>query len=217
MIGGLVFFLWLVKRATSVKFHFQNRRQNGRAAHFESRYFFFYNLSTQFIQLIWLRLNCCLMLIFFRPTQKVESMKITAWKPFLGQKTQMKKMAKNGKIDLCSANHRICNIRYFLIKFSGYIAYDMQFNFLYCFIKPFIYEYLIFTFISDDFLRNSQNMGENGENTPSWWARQAQVVRDICLKFGHYRHQNKGFKDKGLRFWCIFIMFMKEMKLMITF
>ena len=38
-------------------------------------------------------------------------------------------MAKNGKIDLCSANHRICNIRYVLIKFSGYIAYDMQFNF----------------------------------------------------------------------------------------
>ena len=144
----------------------------------------------------------------------MESMKITAWKPFLGQKTQMKKMAKNGKIDLCSANHRICNIRYYFIKFSGYIAYDMQFNFLYCFMKPFIYEYLIFTFISDEFLRNSQNMGKNGENTPSWWARQAQVVRDICLKFGHYRHQNKGFKDIGLRFWCIF---MKEMKLMITF
>ena len=175
---------------------------------------FFYNLSTHFIQLFWLRFNCCLTLIFFRPTQKVESMKITARKPFLGQKTQMKKMAKNGKIDLCSANHRICNIRYFLIKFSGYIAYDMQFIFLYCFIKPFICEYLIFTFISDDFLRNSQNMGKNAENTPSWWARQAQVVRDICLKFGHYRHQNKGFKDKGLRFWCIF---MKEMKLMITF
>ena len=214
MIGGLVFFLWLVKSATSAKFHFQNRRQNGRAAHFESRYFFFYNLSTHFIQLFWLRFNCCLTLIFFRPTRKVESMKITARKPFLGQKTQMKKMAKNGKIDLCSANHRICNIRYFLIKFSGYIAYDMQFNFLYCFIKPFIYEYLIFTFISDEFLPNSQNMGKNAENTPSWWARQAQVVRDICLKFGHYRHQNKGFKDKGLRFWCIF---MKEMKLMITF
>ena len=34
-----------------------------------------------------------------------------------------------GKINLCSANHRICNIRYVLIKFSGYIAYDMQFNF----------------------------------------------------------------------------------------
>ena len=136
------------------------------------------------------------MLIFFRPTRKVESMKITAWKPFLGQETQMKKMAKNGKIDLCSAIHRICNIRYFSIKLSWYIAYDMQFNFLYCFIKPFIYEYLIFTFISDDFLRNfSQNMGNNGENTPSLWARQAQVVGDICLKFGHYRHQNKGFKD----------------------
>ena len=95
-------------------------------------------------------------------------MKITARKPFLGQKTQMKKMGKNGKIDLCSANHRICNITYFLIKFSGYIAYDMQFNFLYCFIKPLIYQYLIFTFISDEFLRNSQNMGKNGENTPSW-------------------------------------------------
>ena len=140
---------------------FSNRRQNGRAAHFESRYFFFfYNLSTHLIQLFWLRFNCCLTLIFFRPARKVESMKITAWKPFLGQKTQMKKMAKNGKIDLCSANHRICNIRYILIKFSGYIAYDMQFNFLYCFINPFIYEYLIFTFISDEFLRNSQNMGK---------------------------------------------------------
>ena len=90
----------------------------------------------------------------------------------------------------------------------------MQFNFLYCFIKPFIYEYLIFTFISDEFLRNSQNMAKNGENTPPWWARQAQVVRDICFKFGHYRHQNKGFKDKGIRFRCIF---MKEMKLMIIF
>ena len=114
-------------------------------------------------------------------------------------------MAKNGKIDLGSANHTNCNIRYFVIKFSGYIAYEMQFDILYCFIKPFIYEYLIFTFISGDFLRNSQNMGKNGENTPTWWARQAQVVRDICVKFGHYRHQNKGFKDKGLRFWCIFM------------
>ena len=127
MIGGLV-FLWLVKSATSAKFHFQNRRQKGRAAHFESRYFFFI-LSTHFIQLFWLRFNFCLMLIFFRPTRKVESMKIIAWKPFLGQKTQIKKMAKNGQIDLCSANHRICNIRYFFIKFSGYFAYGMQFNF----------------------------------------------------------------------------------------
>ena len=85
-------------------------------------------------------------------------------------------MAENGKIDLCSANHRNCNIGYFLIKFSGYIAYEMQFNILHCFIKQLIYEYLIFTFISGDFLRNSQNMGKNGEKTPSWWAHQAQVV-----------------------------------------
>ena len=76
----------------------------------------------------------------------------------------------------------------------------MQFNILYCFIKPFIYEYLTFTFISGDFLRNSQNMGKNGKNTPSWWTRQGQVVGDIFVKFGHYRHRNKGFKDKGLRF-----------------
>ena len=96
---------------------------------------------------------------------------------------------------------------------KGYSAFQRR-SCLYCIIKPFIYEYLIFAFIPDEFLRNSQNMGKNDENTPSWWARQAQVVRDICLKFGHYRHQNKGFKDKGLRFWCIF---MKEMKLMITF
>ena len=210
----LIFIFMAGQKCHIGKIPFSESEAKWPSGTFRKSIFFFYNLSTHFIQLFWWRFNCCLTLIFFRPTRKVESMKITARKPFLGQKTQMKKMAKNGKIDLCSANHRICNIRYFLIKFSGYIAYDMQFNFLYCFIKPFIYQYLIFTFISDEFLRNSQNMGNNGENTPSWWACQAQVVRDICLKFGHYRHQNKGFKDKGLRFWCIY---MKEMKLMITF
>ena len=60
-------------------------------------------------------------------------------------------MAKNGKVDPCSANHTNCNITYFLIKFSGYIAYEMQFNILYGFIRLFIYEYLIFTFISGVF------------------------------------------------------------------
>ena len=52
----------------------------------------------------------------------------------------------------------------------------MQFDILYCFIKLFIYEYLIFAFISGDFLQNSQNIGKNGENTPSWLAHQVQVV-----------------------------------------
>ena len=75
-------------------------------------------------------------------------------------------MTKNGKMDRCSANHRNCKMRYFLNKFSGYIIYEMPFDILYCFIKPFIYEYLIFTFICGDFLRYSQNMGKNGENTP---------------------------------------------------
>ena len=45
-------------------------------------------------------------------------------------KKEVKKMAKNGKIDPCSANHTNCNIRYFLIKFSGYIAYEMKLKFL---------------------------------------------------------------------------------------
>ena len=67
------FLLWLVKSATSSKFHFQNWRQNGRAAHFESRFFF--NLSTHFIQLFWLRCNCCLTLIFSDPHEKWK-----AWK-----------------------------------------------------------------------------------------------------------------------------------------
>ena len=89
-------------------------------------------------------------------------------------------MAKNGKVDPCSANHTNCNITYFLIKFSGYIAYEMQFNILYGFIRLFIYEYLIFTFISGVFLQNSQNIGKSGVNTPSWLARQAQVVGDMC-------------------------------------
>ena len=75
-------------------------------------------------------------------------------------------MAKNGKVDPCSANHTNCNITYFLIKFSGYIAYEMQFNILYGFIRLFIYEYLIFTFISGVFLQNSQNIGKSGVNTP---------------------------------------------------
>ena len=125
MIGGLVFFM------AGQKCHipFSESEAKWPSGTFRKSIFFFYNLSTHLIQLFWLRFNCCLTLIFFRPTRKVESMKITAWKPFLGQKTQMKKMAKNGKIDLCSANHRISNIRYFLIKFSGYIAYNMQFHF----------------------------------------------------------------------------------------
>ena len=48
---------------------------------------------------------------------------------FFMAKFHFQNRRQNGKIDLCSANHRICNIRYVLIKFSGYIAYDMQFNF----------------------------------------------------------------------------------------
>ena len=59
---------------------------------------FFFIFSTHFIQLFWLRFKCCSTLIFFRPTRKVESMKITAWKPFLGQKTQMKKWPKMAKL-----------------------------------------------------------------------------------------------------------------------
>ena len=67
--------------------HRQNSifRIGGKMAerHISKADIFFYNLSTHFIQLFWLRFNCCLTLIFFRPTRKVESMKITARKPFL--------------------------------------------------------------------------------------------------------------------------------------
>ena len=127
MIGGLVFFM-ASQKCHIGKIPFSESEAKRPSGTFRKSIFFFI-LSTHFIQLFWLRFNFCLMIIFFRPTRKVESMKIIAWKPFLGQKTQMKKMAKNGQIDLCSANHRICNIRYFLIKFSGYFAYGMQFNF----------------------------------------------------------------------------------------
>ena len=184
MIRGLVFFI-AGQKCHIGKIPFSELEAKSPSGTFRKSIIYFFILSTHFIQLFWLRCNCCLTLILFQTHMESGKHENSS------QKTQMKKIAKNGKIDLCSANYRICNIRYFLIKFSGYIAYDMQFHFLYCFVKPLIYEYLIFTFISDEFLRNSQNMGTNGENTPSWWARQAQVVWDICLKFGHYSHQNK--------------------------
>ena len=41
-----------------------------------------------------------------------------------------------------SESYKLQHFTYFLIKFSGYIAYEMQFNILYGFIRLFIYEYL---------------------------------------------------------------------------
>ena len=91
----LVFILLgLVKSAISVKFHFHNRRQNGPAAHFDSRYFFFI-VSTHFIQLFWLRFNSYLSLVFFQTHTKSgkhesKSLKTLPWSKKASEKNGQK-------------------------------------------------------------------------------------------------------------------------------
>ena len=94
MIGGLVFSFMAGQKCHISKIPFSQSEAKWPSGTFRKSIFFFHCFNP-FIQLFWLRLNSCLMLIFFRPTQKVESMKI---RPFLGQKSKWKKWPKMAKL-----------------------------------------------------------------------------------------------------------------------